>query len=78
MWEIAQPEEFDRLADPTDRQALERGVLISADDDETAEKLAALAAVGADELYLHEVSTDQSAFLTRAGGGLLDLVRRLT
>ncbi|MDW4571189.1 TIGR03885 family FMN-dependent LLM class oxidoreductase [Microbacterium sp. M3] len=78
MWEIAQPEEFDRLADPTDRQALERGVLISADDDETAEKLAALAAVGADELYLHEVGTDQSAFLARAGGGLLDLVRRLT
>lgn len=77
MWDLTQPEDFDRLAHPDDLAAVERGVLVSADDDETTQRLVSLVAAGADELYLHEVGKDQNAFLTRAGSGLLELVKRL-
>jgi probable non-F420 flavinoid oxidoreductase len=76
MWDLMQPEDFDRLAQPDDRAGLERGVLISADDDETVERLGALVAAGADELFLHEVGPDQDAFLRRAADGLLERVRQ--
>lgn len=75
MWDLMQPEDFDRLADPGDIDALEHGVLISSDDGETAERLSALVAAGADELFLHAVGSDQGAFLQRARGGLLEAVR---
>ena len=76
MWDLMQPEDFDRLADPGDVDALERGVLISSDQEKTAEHLAALAAAGADELFLHGVGKDQGEFLARARDGLLAAVRR--
>jgi hypothetical protein len=75
MWELMQPEDFDRLADPDDTAALERGILISADERDVAERLGALVAAGADELFLHPVSKDQSSFLERAREGLLDSIR---
>uniref|UniRef100_UPI000FDA0361 LLM class flavin-dependent oxidoreductase n=1 Tax=Microbacterium sp. CPCC 204701 TaxID=2493084 RepID=UPI000FDA0361 len=78
MWDIMQPEDFDRLADPSDVEGIQRGVLVGADDREVAERLAALAAAGADRLYLHEVAKDQRHFLDRAGDGLLDTIRKLT
>ncbi|MEV4688826.1 TIGR03885 family FMN-dependent LLM class oxidoreductase [Microbacterium sp. LWH3-1.2] len=76
MWDLMQPEDFDRLADPAHVDALEHGVLISADEEEAAERLAAVVAAGADELYLHGIGKDQADFLARARGGLLDAVRR--
>jgi probable non-F420 flavinoid oxidoreductase len=76
MWDLEQPEDFDRLADTTDRAAVERGVLIAADDGEAADRLAELALfTGADELFLHYVGKDQSPFLARAKNGLLDGIR---
>ena len=75
MWELMQPEDFDRLADPDDTEALERGILISDDEADVAEHLAALVDAGADELFLHPVGKDQSSFLERARGGLLDAIR---
>jgi len=76
MWDISQPEDYDRLADPTDLEAIERGVLVGTDEREMAQRLAALATVGADRLYLHDVGKDQSAFLARAGD-LLEAIREL-
>jgi coenzyme F420-dependent glucose-6-phosphate dehydrogenase len=75
MWELMQPEDFDRLADPDDTEALERGILISADERDVAERLGALVDAGADELFLHPVGKDQSSFLERAREGLLDAIR---
>jgi coenzyme F420-dependent glucose-6-phosphate dehydrogenase len=75
MWELMQPEDFDRLADPDDTAALERGILISADEQDVAERLGALVGAGADELFLHPVGKDQTSFLARAREGLLDSIR---
>jgi probable non-F420 flavinoid oxidoreductase len=75
MWDLMQPEHFDRLADLSDVDALEHGVLISSDEEKAAERLAALVVAGADELFLHGVGQDQDDFLARARGGLLDAVR---
>lgn len=77
MWDLMQPEDFDRLADPDDRAGIERGVLVGADEHEMAEHLAALARAGADRLYLHEVAKDQRHFLDRARDGLLEAIRKL-
>lgn len=76
LWDVAQPEEFDRLADPKDLEGIERGVLVGTDDSEVADHLAALVAVGADRLYLHDVAQDQRHFLDRAANGLLDSIRQ--
>jgi alkanesulfonate monooxygenase SsuD/methylene tetrahydromethanopterin reductase-like flavin-dependent oxidoreductase (luciferase family) len=76
MWDLMQPEDFDRLADLSDVDALEHGVLISSDQETAAERLAALVVAGADELFLHGVGQDQDDFLARARGGLLGAVRR--
>ncbi len=78
MWDLMQPEDFDRLADPSDVGAVERGVLVATDDQEVAERVAAIAAAGADRLYLHDVAQDQRPFLDRARDGLLDGIRELS
>lgn len=77
IWDLMQPEDFDRLSDAGDRAGIERGVLVGTDDREVAAGLAALAEAGADRLYLHDVAKDQSGFLARARGGLLETIREL-
>jgi probable non-F420 flavinoid oxidoreductase len=75
LWDIEQPEEFDELAgDPSDDD-LRKGALVSADATELAERVAALARLGFDRVYLHGVGTDQSAFLDRAERELLPALR---
>lgn len=78
MWDVMQPEEFDRVSDPDDVDALRRGVLVSADESEVAQRVAALAAAGADEVFLHQVGQDQSDFLARCAGSLLAAIRGLS
>lgn len=76
LWDIEQPEDFDRLAgDPTDDD-LRKGALISADAEALAERIASLAAIGFDRVYLHGVDTDQESFLDRAEHALLPALRR--
>jgi coenzyme F420-dependent glucose-6-phosphate dehydrogenase len=76
LWDIEQPEDFDALAgDPTDEQ-LRTGALVSTDADELADRIAELAGVGFDRVYLHGVGTDQDAFLDRAERQLLPALRR--
>jgi len=76
LWDIEQPEEFDELAgDPTDEQ-LRKGALVSADAVELADRIAELASLGFDRVYLHGVGTDQSAFLDRAERDLLPTLRK--
>ncbi len=76
LWDIEQPEDFDALAgDPSDDQ-LRRGALVSTDAAELAERIAALAGLGFDRIYLHSIGPDQSAFLARAESELLPALRR--
>ena len=75
MWDLEQPEDFDRLADPGDEAALHSAVLIDTDARAMAERLAEVAASGFDEVYLHHVGLDQSAFLERARDELLPALR---
>jgi alkanesulfonate monooxygenase SsuD/methylene tetrahydromethanopterin reductase-like flavin-dependent oxidoreductase (luciferase family) len=76
LWDIEQPEDFDALAgDPTDEQ-LRTGAILSTDADELADRIAELASVGFDRVYLHGVGTDQDSFLDRAERKLLPALRR--
>jgi coenzyme F420-dependent glucose-6-phosphate dehydrogenase len=76
LWDIEEPEDFDALAgEPTDEQ-LRAGALLSHDAQELADRIAALAALGFDRVYLHGIGTDQAAFLDRAERDLLPALRR--
>lgn len=76
-WDIEQPEHFDALAGDPDEDALRRAVLISPDLDELAERIAALARIGFDRVYLHHVGQDQAPFLDAAESRLLPRLREL-
>lgn len=77
-WDIAQPEDFERLAgDPADG-ALREHVLVSTEVDELAERIASLADIGFDRVYLHDVSQDQLGFLRGPAPALLRSLRART
>ncbi|MEU1971584.1 TIGR03885 family FMN-dependent LLM class oxidoreductase [Microbacterium sp. NPDC019599] len=78
MWDLEQPEDFDARSHPGDDEALRAGVLIGADADAMAARVAELAGCGFDEAYLHHVGVDQSVFIARAGDELLPALRRRT
>lgn len=76
LWDIEQPEDFDRLAgEPTDDQ-LKQGALLADDPAELADRIAALAALGFDRVYIHHIGTDQAGFLERAERDLLPALRK--
>ena len=77
LWDIEQPEEFDALAGDPDDDKLLKGALASDDASELADRIAELAGLGFDRVYLHGVGTDQSAFLARAERDLLPALRRV-
>lgn len=78
-WDIAQPEDFERLAGDPDDAALREHVLVSADVDELAERIARLVALGGfDRVYLHDVSQDQLGFLRGPAPDLLRSLRTRT
>ncbi|WP_309066721.1 TIGR03885 family FMN-dependent LLM class oxidoreductase [Microbacterium sp.] len=74
MWDLEQPEDFERHADPTD-QKLRGGVIIGTDAVEMADRIAAVAE-GFDRVYLHHVGSDQAGFLDRCRSELLPALRR--
>jgi probable non-F420 flavinoid oxidoreductase len=76
LWDIEQPEEFDALAGEPSAERLRQGALVSTDADELADRIAALASIGFDRVYLHGIGTDQAAFLDRAERELLPALRR--
>lgn len=74
-WDIEQPEAFDAAAgDPADEEMRE-AVLISDDAAELADRILALAGIGFDRVYLHDVGKDQVRFLQRAESELLPRLR---
>lgn len=75
LWDIEQPEDFDRLAgDPTEDE-LRQGALLADDAGRLADRIADLAALGFDRVYIHGIGTDQATFLDRAERELLPALR---
>ncbi|MGJ9403114.1 TIGR03885 family FMN-dependent LLM class oxidoreductase [Arthrobacter sp. KK5.5] len=70
-WDLPTTAHFDSLATRTTPDDVRSGVLVSADLGEHAEKLAELAAVGFDEIYLHHVGTEQAPFIRAFGEHVL-------
>ncbi|MFS0853418.1 TIGR03885 family FMN-dependent LLM class oxidoreductase [Microbacterium sp. 179-I 3D4 NHS] len=74
MWELENPEDYERLAEVTD-EALHQDVVISASASAMADRIAALAE-GFDHVYIHHVGKDQATFLRRCENELLPALRR--
>ena len=75
-WELRSPEHFDtatRLVRPED---MKESVLISADLNRHAEWLAEFIELGFEELQLHQVDRNQSAFIEAFGSKVLPQLRR--
>lgn len=77
-WDIEQPEDFDAEAGEVGDDALRQSVIIAHDPRALAERVAELAAIGFDRVYLHHVGQDQSGFLTAAENDILPALRELT
>lgn len=76
-WDIEQPEDFDAEVGEPDDDALRSAVLVAHDARDLARRVADLAAIGFDRVYLHHVGQDQSAFLAAAESDILPLLREL-
>ncbi|WP_298744353.1 TIGR03885 family FMN-dependent LLM class oxidoreductase [uncultured Microbacterium sp.] len=76
LWDIEQPEDFDTLAGRPSDAELRAGTLVSADPSALADQIAELVGLGFDRVYLHDVTTDQRSFLSRAERDLLPALRR--
>jgi len=70
-WDVELAEEFDRLAEEVTPEKVRETVLVSADLDQHVEWLTELAALGFDEINLHHVGQEQSAFIDAFGERVL-------
>ena len=75
-WDFDQPEDFDAAVADPDEGELRKAVLVDADAAALAERIAELAAIGFDRVYLHHVGKNQDEFLDRAESDLLPALRR--
>jgi probable non-F420 flavinoid oxidoreductase len=71
LWDLAHPAEFDRRSEHATPADIAERVIVSADPAVHVERLAALADLGFDELYLHHVGRAQEPFLTVFGREVL-------
>lgn len=76
-WNIEQPEHFDAAAGEPEDHELRDALFISPDLDELAERIAEVARIGFDRLYLHHVGQEQAPFLEAARTRLLPRLREL-
>lgn len=77
-WDLEQPEDFEAAVAGLDPEGLRKAVLIDHDASSLAARIAELAEIGFDRVYLHHVGTDQSRFLDVAASELIpDLKERV-
>lgn len=74
-WDIEQPEDFDREVGEVDDEALRGAVLVSHDAADLADRVAELARIGFDRVYLHHVGQEQGGFLAAAEAEILPRLR---
>ncbi|MDF2558652.1 MAG: class F420-dependent oxidoreductase [Microbacterium sp.] len=70
-WDLEQPEDFEAAVAGLDEQELRKSVLVDHDPSSLAGRIADLAEIGFDRVYLHHVGTDQSRFLDVAASDLI-------
>jgi coenzyme F420-dependent glucose-6-phosphate dehydrogenase len=70
-WDLEQPEDFEAAVAGLDPEGLRKAVLIDHDPSSLAGRIADLAALGFDRVYLHHVGTDQSRFLEVSASELI-------
>ncbi|MFC8681295.1 TIGR03885 family FMN-dependent LLM class oxidoreductase [Microbacterium ureisolvens] len=70
-WDLEQPEDFDAAVGEVDEAKLRQAVLVDPDPISLAERIAELAAIGFDRVYLHHVGREQDYFLDAASSGIL-------
>ncbi len=69
--ELRTPREFDAAGGFVRPQDLQEKILVSADPDRHIERLQAFLEIGIDRIYLHNVTTDQAAFIKDFGSKVL-------
>jgi probable non-F420 flavinoid oxidoreductase len=74
-WDIETPEAFDTIAQQIPLEAVRGAVRVSADLGRHREWLQEYAALGFDDLYLHHVGQEQSAFIKTFGQQVLPALR---
>jgi probable non-F420 flavinoid oxidoreductase len=75
-WDVETAEEFDRLARDVTPEQVRESVLVSADVERHLEWLHELAALGFDEINLHHVGQDLTAFIDTFGEHVLPRLAR--
>ena len=70
-WDTETAEAFDAIGEQVTREAVRGAVQVSADLGEHRERLAHLASLGFDDIYLHHVGQEQGAFLDAFGEQVL-------
>ncbi|HEY0920718.1 MAG TPA: LLM class flavin-dependent oxidoreductase, partial [Devosia sp.] len=74
-WDVRRPADFDVIAAGATDSAIGRAVHVSASLGAHRDRLAALAALGADEVHLHHVGRNQQAFIEAFGRDVLPALR---
>jgi coenzyme F420-dependent glucose-6-phosphate dehydrogenase len=70
-WDLEQPEDFDAAVGEVDEVKLRQAVLVDHDPVALAERIADLARIGFDRVYVHHVGRDQEEFLDAAASVIL-------
>jgi coenzyme F420-dependent glucose-6-phosphate dehydrogenase len=73
--EFRTPAEFERAAESVKREDLRKSVIVTSDPARMAERLRQLAELGFESIDIHNVGTNQRAFIDMAGQKLLALLR---
>ena len=74
-WDTETPEAFDVMAEHVDIEGVRRSVEVSADLGWHRDRIAELAAVGFDDVYLHHVGQEQDAFIDTFAAEVLPALR---
>ncbi|WP_426321083.1 TIGR03885 family FMN-dependent LLM class oxidoreductase [Microbacterium sp. E-13] len=70
-WDLEQPEDFDAAVGEVDEAKLRQAVLVDEDPVALAERIADLARIGFDRVYVHHVGREQGDFLDAAASVIL-------
>lgn len=75
-WDLEQPEDFEAAVGEVDEAELRDAVLVDHDPVSLAQRIAELAGLGFDRVYVHHVGREQSYFLDAAGDSILPALRQ--
>ncbi|PJJ71741.1 putative non-F420 flavinoid oxidoreductase [Diaminobutyricimonas aerilata] len=74
-WDLDTPEHFDAAARDVPLERMPDSVIIASDAAALADRIREYVALGADEVYLHNVGRDNADFIDAAGSRILPLLR---